>query len=186
MTSTGRWGAPASTTEVNASSTIATPALQSPPKMVEPSERRTSPSSWGLMPRPGSTVSRCADRITGSPCPSSRAMTLRKESWFTENPRSRSRDETSRSISSSSPVGLSILIRSINVSTSRSRFAMPFTPCRLFGGTAGDYTARRGGRTLRKPTVAGRLLEKRNGWAARTQTRPPTGTSLVHIGKCPL
>jgi len=57
-----------------------TPALQSPARMVLPLERSTSPSSTGWMPRPGSTVSRWAERSTGSPTPASLAMTFLKES----------------------------------------------------------------------------------------------------------
>ena len=75
-TSTARRGPPDSATQASASSTMASPALQSPPRMVVPSERRVSPSSCGLMPRPGSTVSRCADSNSGSPAPSSRATML--------------------------------------------------------------------------------------------------------------
>ena len=118
-TSTARCGLPDSATQARASSTMARPALQSPPRMVVPSERRVSPSSCGWMSRPGSTVSRWADRSKGSPTPSSRATMLLYESCSTDRPRDARRALTSLSMASSSPLGLSILMRSMSVSVRR-------------------------------------------------------------------
>ena len=57
-TSTGMDGVPSSRIEVRVSRMIAKPALSSPPPMVVPSEAMRSPSTMGLMPLPGDTVSR--------------------------------------------------------------------------------------------------------------------------------
>ena len=75
-TSTARWGPDDSAVQASASNTMASPALQSPPRIVVPSLRSVSPCNIGLMPRPGSTVSRWAESSSGSPTPSSRAMML--------------------------------------------------------------------------------------------------------------
>ena len=65
-----------SSADCKPSSIIATPALQSPPRMVLPSDRTIPSSTTGLMPRPGSTVSRWAERMNGLPTPSRLAITF--------------------------------------------------------------------------------------------------------------
>jgi hypothetical protein len=57
----------------------AQPDLSSPPRTVEPSVRMMSPSTMGLTPLPGTTVSMCALIMMGSAegmVPGKRAMTL--------------------------------------------------------------------------------------------------------------
>ena len=97
----------------------AIPALQSPPNMVDPSDRTMSPSTWGLMLRPGSTVSMWAESIRGL-SPSSEAMRLPCASLATLKPSVSSRSVKCLATSSSSSDGLSILTSSQNVLTKRS------------------------------------------------------------------
>ena len=97
----------------------ATPALQSPPRMVVPSDTIRSPLTSGLMPRPGSTVSMWAESIRGS-APSSEAIRLPWASRSTVKPSVSRRPVKCRATSSSSSEGLSILTNSQKELTKRS------------------------------------------------------------------
>ena len=97
----------------------ATPALQSPPRMVVPSVWTSSPMMRGLMPRPGLTVSMCAESMRGSE-PSSEASRLPWASRLMMKPRSVRRRSRSWAISSSSPEGESICTMSQKVVMRRS------------------------------------------------------------------
>ena len=114
-----RW-APSSLIASSPSRIAAIPALQSPPSIVVPSVRIWSPSTMGLIPLPGSTVSMCADSNRGE-SPTSDPMTLPCASRPTWNPRASSLLVRSRATASSSPEGLSIRTRSQKLLTSRSR-----------------------------------------------------------------